>query len=199
MDVKADEEEEEHPAPADSVVVAPTAIDQAPSAKETESFETDESAATPPPHPAYRMTARISIPASVPMPAWTDSEVVRLLAISSPPASPLSPWSSPPPQIPFPPLPSILSPPSPVLSPAPPPSPIREILSAAARPAEGFRADYGFVAMVDREIVRDLEREVGYGITDSWDEIVETLQGAPVSTDTELGGYVREFETRVRQ
>nr|GFD54002.1 hypothetical protein [Tanacetum cinerariifolium] len=31
------------------------------------------------------------------------------------------------------------------------------------------------------------------------DEIVETLQGAPVSTDTELGGYVREFGTRVRQ
>nr|GFD44066.1 hypothetical protein [Tanacetum cinerariifolium] len=25
---------------------------------------------------------------------------------------------------------------------------------------------------------RDPEREVGYGITDSWDEIVETLQGA---------------------
>nr|GFC50897.1 hypothetical protein [Tanacetum cinerariifolium] len=41
--------------------------------------------------------------------------------------------------------------------------------------------------------------EVGYGITDSWDEIVETLQGAAVSTDTELGGYVREFESRVRQ
>nr|GFD20820.1 hypothetical protein [Tanacetum cinerariifolium] len=47
--------------------------------------------------------------------------------------------------------------------------------------------------------MRDPEREVGYGITDSWDEIVETLQGAPVSTDTELGGYVREFVTRVRQ
>nr|GFB53869.1 hypothetical protein [Tanacetum cinerariifolium] len=42
------------------------------------------------------------------------------------------------------------------------------------------------------------KREVGYGITDSWDEIVETLQGAPVSTNTELGGYVREFEMRVR-
>nr|GFD02903.1 hypothetical protein [Tanacetum cinerariifolium] len=71
MDVKADEEEEEeeHPAPANSVVVAPTAIDQAPSAEETEPFETDESAATPPPHPAYRMIARISIPAPVPMPA----------------------------------------------------------------------------------------------------------------------------------
>nr|GFA98242.1 hypothetical protein [Tanacetum cinerariifolium] len=43
------------------------------------------------------------------------------------------------------------------------------------------------------------EREVGYGITDSWDKIVETLQGAPVSTDIELGRYMREFETRVRQ
>nr|GFD38629.1 hypothetical protein [Tanacetum cinerariifolium] len=32
---------------------------------------------------------------------------------------------------------------------------------------------------VDREIMRDPEREVGYGITDSWDEIVENLQGAP--------------------
>nr|GFD02545.1 hypothetical protein [Tanacetum cinerariifolium] len=86
MDIEADEEEEEeHPAPADSIVVASTAADQAPSAKETEPFETDE-----------------------------------LLAISSPPSSPLSPWFSPPPQIPFPSLPPILSPPSPVLSPAPP-------------------------------------------------------------------------------
>nr|GEX22598.1 hypothetical protein [Tanacetum cinerariifolium] len=92
MDIEADEEEEEHPAHADSVVVAPAAADQALSTEETEPFVTDESTATPPPHPAYRMTARISIPAPVPMPAWTNSEVVRLLAISSPPASPLSPW-----------------------------------------------------------------------------------------------------------
>nr|GFC79330.1 hypothetical protein [Tanacetum cinerariifolium] len=47
--------------------------------------------------------------------------------------------------------------------------------------------------------MRDPEREVGYGITDSWDEIVETLLGAPVSSHTELGGYMREFETRFRQ
>nr|GEZ59966.1 hypothetical protein [Tanacetum cinerariifolium] len=257
MDVEADEEEEEeHPAPADSVVVASTDADQAPSAEETEPFETDESAATPPPYPAYRMTARISIPAPVPVPTWSDSEVVRLLVMSSPLASPLSPWSSPPPRIPFPPLPLILSPPSPVLSPAPPPSPIRSLgyraamirlrdeaastsspplqppsasrkedrpevtlpprkklgialgpgyevgessSAAATRPAGGLRADYGFVATMDREIMCDSEREVGYGITDSWDEIVETLQREPVSTDTELGGYIREFETRVRQ
>nr|GEX55001.1 hypothetical protein [Tanacetum cinerariifolium] len=125
-------EEEEHPALADSVVVASTAANQAPSAKETEPFETDESATTPPPHPAYRMTAMISILALVPMPAWTDLEIVRLLAMSSPPASPLSLWSSPPPQIPFPPLPSILSPPSHVLSPAPPPSPIHSLGYRAA-------------------------------------------------------------------
>nr|GFC95228.1 hypothetical protein [Tanacetum cinerariifolium] len=69
MDVEAgeEEEEEEHPAPGDSIVVAPTDADQAPSAEETEPFETDESAATPPPHPAYRTTSRISIPAPVPI------------------------------------------------------------------------------------------------------------------------------------
>nr|GFA99941.1 hypothetical protein [Tanacetum cinerariifolium] len=154
------------------------------------------------------MTARISIPAPVPVPAWSNSEVVRLLAMSSPPSSLLSPWSSPPPQIPFPPLPPILSPPSPVLSPAPPPSPIRIPLllpisaptlspplqlpsasrmedrlevtlpprkrlgialvpgyevgesSSAARPAGGLRADYDFVATIDREIMRDPEREM---------------------------------------
>ncbi|GKA41528.1 hypothetical protein Tco_0734188, partial [Tanacetum coccineum] len=90
MDVEVDEEaEEEHSAPAYPVVVALPAT--APSAEETEPFETDESAATPPPHPAYRMTARITIPEPLPIPAWSDSEVARLLAISSPPASPLSP------------------------------------------------------------------------------------------------------------
>nr|GEZ95112.1 putative reverse transcriptase domain-containing protein [Tanacetum cinerariifolium] len=192
MDIEADEEEEEHPAPVDSIVVASTTADQAPSAEETEPFETDESAATPSPHPAYRMTTRISIPAPVPMPTWSDSE------------------------IPFPSLPPILSPPSPVLSPAPPPSPIRSLgyqavmirlrdeaaytsspplqlpsashredrpevtlppqkrlgitlgpryevgkssSAAAARPAGGLRADYGFVATMDKEIMRDPERD----------------------------------------
>ncbi|GKD66748.1 hypothetical protein Tco_1308856 [Tanacetum coccineum] len=304
VDIEAveDEEEEEHPAPADSVVVALPATDQAPSAEETEPFETDESAATPPPHPAYRVTARISIPAPVPTPVWSDVEVARLLAISTPPSSPLSPWSSPLPQIPSPPLPPIPSPslpvsppllvssPVPVLSPSPPPSPIRSlghraamirlraeaastshslllplpfILSptksdapspgippnlpisvptsspplllpsasrmedrpevnlpswkrlgialgpryevgesssaAAARSAGGLKADYSFVATMDKEIRHDPEREVGYRITDSWDEIVEILQGAPVSTDTELGQHMTAFETRVRQ
>ncbi|GKE56791.1 hypothetical protein Tco_1495976, partial [Tanacetum coccineum] len=64
VDIEADDEEEEkHPAPANSTVVALPTADHAPSKEETELFETDESAATPPPHPAYRVTARISIPA----------------------------------------------------------------------------------------------------------------------------------------
>ncbi|GKB22268.1 hypothetical protein Tco_0856191 [Tanacetum coccineum] len=268
VDIEADdEEEEEHPTPIDSTVVALPVIDQAPSAEETEPFETDEYAATPPPHHAYRVTARISIPAPVPTPVWSDAEVARLLAIPTPPPSPLSLWSSPLPQIPFPPLPPIpspslsLSPPLPVSAP-PPASPIRSLgyravmirlraeaastshslplgplspiptptsspplllpstncredrpevtlpprkrlgialgpryeagesssAAAAARPARGLRANYGFVATMDREI------------TDSWDEIVEAMQGTPVVTDVvEFSQRMTEFETRVRQ
>ncbi|GKF79125.1 hypothetical protein Tco_0234693, partial [Tanacetum coccineum] len=60
VDIEAnDKEKEEHPASADSISIALPATDQAPSAEETEPFETDESSATPPPHPAYRVTPRI--------------------------------------------------------------------------------------------------------------------------------------------
>nr|GFA55029.1 hypothetical protein [Tanacetum cinerariifolium] len=240
MDIEADEEEEdeEHPAPADSVVIALTAADQAPSAEETETFETDESAATPSPHPAYRMTSRISIPAPVPVPACPirslgyRAAMIRLRAEAvstshSPPLPPpfiLSPTrsdtpssgtplllpisastSSPPLQLPSASRredrPEVTLPPRKRLGIALGPEyEVGESSSAAAaRPAGGLRADYGFVATMDGEIMCDPEREVGYGITDSWDEIVETLYGAPVSIDTELGGYIREFETRVRQ
>ncbi|GJV63014.1 hypothetical protein Tco_1473842, partial [Tanacetum coccineum] len=248
VDIEADddEEEEEHPAPADSVVVALPAVDHAPFAEETEPFESDESAATPPPHPTYRVTARISITALVPTPIWSDAEVSRILAISTPPSSALSPWSSLLPYIPSPPLPLI---PSPSLPVSPPASPIRslgyraamirlrakatstshslpllppiilshtrpaspssgtpplhllstnrredrpevtlppqtrlgialgpryevgESSSAAARPAGDLRAEYSFVATMDREIRRDPERDVGYRITNSWDKI----------------------------
>ncbi|GJR60964.1 hypothetical protein Tco_1503126 [Tanacetum coccineum] len=78
---------------------------------------------TPPPHPAYRVTARISIRDETPISLPPREEVERLLAMPTPPSSPLSPWSSPLPQIPSPPLPPILSP-LPILAP-PPASPIR--------------------------------------------------------------------------
>ncbi|GJY52838.1 hypothetical protein Tco_0444502 [Tanacetum coccineum] len=118
VDIEEDEEEEEHLAPADSTAVALPAVDHAPSAEETEPFETDESAATPPPHLAYQVTTRISIRDEPPTPFWSDTKVARLLAIPTPPPSPLSLWSSPLPQIPSLPLPLILSP-LPVSSPPP--------------------------------------------------------------------------------
>ncbi|GJT81827.1 putative reverse transcriptase domain-containing protein [Tanacetum coccineum] len=69
--------------------------------------------------------------------------------------------------------------------------------AATARPTGGLRTDYGFVSTMDRETRRDLERDVGYGITDSWDEIVEAMQGTPVVTDVaEFSPMMTEFETR---
>ncbi|GKD40204.1 hypothetical protein Tco_1260411 [Tanacetum coccineum] len=179
VDIEADdddEEEEEHPAPADSAVVALPAADQAPSAEETEPFETDESAATPPPHPAYRVTARISIPAPVPTPIWSNAEVARLLAISTYQSSSLLPGSyhTTTPDtitttsITITTLDSLTTTTSIITSIALGPAyEVRESSStAAARPTGGLRVDYGFVATMDREIRRDLERDVGYGITE---------------------------------
>nr|GEZ50696.1 hypothetical protein [Tanacetum cinerariifolium] len=76
---------------------------------ETESFKTGESATTPPPHPAYCVTARMSIRPHTPISLPSYTEISRLMAIPAPPPSPLSPLSSPLPQIPSPPLP-LLSP-----------------------------------------------------------------------------------------
>ncbi|GKE49429.1 hypothetical protein Tco_1480687, partial [Tanacetum coccineum] len=189
-------------------------VDHALSAEETKPFETDESAATPPPHPAYRVTARISIRDEPPTTFWSDTEVATLLAIPTPPPLPLSLWSSPLPQIPSTPLPPILSPlpvsPPLLVSSPPPASPIRIALglryevgesssAPTARPPRGFRADYGFVATIDREIMRDLKSDVGYGITDTWDEMLVDMPRAPATDDTELGRRMTEFTTRVRQ
>ncbi|GKF10847.1 hypothetical protein Tco_0048773, partial [Tanacetum coccineum] len=278
-DIEGDEEEEEHPDPADSTAVALPAVDHALSAEETEPFETDESAAIPSPPPAYRVTARISIQDDPPTPVWSDTEVARLLAIPTPPPLPLSPWSSPLPQIPSPPLPVSPPPPAsptyplgyraaiirlraeaPSTSHSPPPHiilshtradtpqsgtppllpiplptlspsllqpsadhgedrpkvclPTRKRLcfafgpryevqesssAAAARLTGGFRADYGFVTTMDREIRRDLERDVSYRITNTWEEMLIDMPGAPATDDTKLGRRMTEFATRVRQ
>nr|GEW13636.1 putative reverse transcriptase domain-containing protein [Tanacetum cinerariifolium] len=52
-----------------------------------------------------------------------------------------------------------------------------------ARPTEGFRANYGFVGTLDDDIRRDPKKKVGYRITDTWDEMVEDMQGAPAVTN----------------
>ncbi|GKE09004.1 hypothetical protein Tco_1412555, partial [Tanacetum coccineum] len=128
VDIEADdEEEEEHPTPAYFIAVALPAIDQALFAEETEPFETDESAATPPPHSAYHVTAMISILAPVPTPVWSDAEIPSppLPPILSPlPVSPLLPQISSPPRL--------ISSPVPVLSLSPPASPISPLGYRAA-------------------------------------------------------------------
>nr|GEV77369.1 putative reverse transcriptase domain-containing protein [Tanacetum cinerariifolium] len=50
------------------------------------------------------------------------------------------------------------------------------------------------------EIRRDPKREVGYGITDTWDEIAEDMQGTPAATDVVgLSQRMTDFVTTVRQ
>ncbi|GJS67630.1 hypothetical protein Tco_0682194 [Tanacetum coccineum] len=146
VDIEADDkDEEEHPALVDSTVVALPAANQAPSAEEIEPFETDESAATPP-HPAYRVTARISILVQSTQ-FGLKAEVARLSRISIPHHTHF-PWSShfPDPSPPLPryytlsvsppylifPSPLPVSSPVPVLSPSPPASPIRSLGHRAA-------------------------------------------------------------------
>ncbi|GJY87699.1 hypothetical protein Tco_0502327 [Tanacetum coccineum] len=55
------------------------------------------------------------------------------------------------------------------------------------------------ITLGPREIMRDLERDVSYGITDTWDEMLVDMLGAPVTDDTEMGRRMTEFTTRVRQ
>ncbi|GKF09599.1 hypothetical protein Tco_0043823, partial [Tanacetum coccineum] len=188
-----DDEEEEHPSPVDSTVLALPAADQA------------------------HLQRRQSPP--VPTPVWSDAEIARLLAISTPPSSPLSSWSSPLPHITSPPssgtpplhllstdrredIPKVTLPPRKRLGISLGPRyEIRESSSAAAaRPAGGLREDYGFVPTMDMEIRYDLERDVRYGITDSWDDIVKAIQGTPVVTDVaKFSQRMTKFETRVRR
>ncbi|GKF60763.1 hypothetical protein Tco_0177549, partial [Tanacetum coccineum] len=62
------------------------------------------------PYIAYRVTARMSIRTQAPTPFLSEEVAKRVLALPTPPPSPLSPYSSRLPQIPSPPLP-IPSPP----------------------------------------------------------------------------------------
>nr|GEV36060.1 hypothetical protein [Tanacetum cinerariifolium] len=68
-----------------------------------------------------------------------------------------------------------------------------------ARPTGGFRADYRFVGTLDDEIRRDPEREVGYEIIDTWDEMIEGMSEAPVTDETKLGQRMSDFVITVRQ
>ncbi|GJV83252.1 hypothetical protein Tco_1523150 [Tanacetum coccineum] len=103
------------------------AIEEEPSGDEADDEDEDEDdeeeehlalANSVSPPSVHRTTARISIPAQAPVPFLSEEEVERFLDIPTPPPSPLTPLSSPLPQIPSPPLP--VSPPLPI---SPPPLP----------------------------------------------------------------------------
>ncbi|GJY38398.1 hypothetical protein Tco_0424762 [Tanacetum coccineum] len=221
-DKDKDKEEEEHLVSADSTTLP--AIDLVPSTEDTEAFETDESAPTPP-SPRLRKV-RISVRPQTPMAAATEALIAAVAAIPpslSPPPSPLTPLSSPFPQIPSPPLP-LPSPPlllhapsSPLLLPStnrqedipeadvPPqnrlcltaPAPRFEVgESSAAAAARQPRldvthaTDYGFVDTVDATHRRPMSREVGYRITDVWDDMVRDMEERAPTTLEELSQRV---------
>ncbi|GJV41655.1 hypothetical protein Tco_1420095 [Tanacetum coccineum] len=167
-DEDEEEEEEEHPAPADSVP------------------------------PVHCMTARISIRDKPSISLPPREEVERLLALTTPPPSPLTPLSSPLLQIPSPPLPIPSPPPnSPTHIVIPDsflplrkrvhfasPTPSQEVgeSSAANRPTIArddpysiAREDlYGFVDVVDVPPRCSTSRELDYDITDTWDDLETT-------------------------
>ncbi|GJR59256.1 putative reverse transcriptase domain-containing protein [Tanacetum coccineum] len=253
IDIKGDEEEEEHSDPTDSTAVALPAVDHALSAEETEPFETDEDE-TPislppgeeipsPPLPLILSPLPVSPPLpQIPSQPLLVSSLIPVLSLSRP-ASHIRPLgyraamirlraeaASTSHSLPLPPpiilshtrpdAPSSGTPPLHLLSTdrrADRPEvtlPPRKRLGIAldlryevgesssaptARPPGGFRVDYGFVATIDREIMRDLDRDVSYGITDTWDEMSVDMLGAPATNDIELGQRMTEFTTRVRQ
>ncbi|GJZ25895.1 hypothetical protein Tco_0570148 [Tanacetum coccineum] len=171
------------------------------------------------PYIAYRVAARMSIRTQAPTPFLSEEVAERVLALPTPPPSPLSPYSSPLPQIPSPPLP-ISSPPPisptyvegslgsraagirqrdalPVHETEIPEMwlPLRKRLcrttpgpgcevgeSSAAGAARQFgpttaEADlYGFTDMLEAAPGRQMSRELGYGIRDTWDDLVGAIQ-----------------------
>ncbi|GJU94589.1 hypothetical protein Tco_1319345 [Tanacetum coccineum] len=181
-----DEEEEEYLASTDSTAIS-LVVDPIPSAEETEPFETDESAATPPP-PSGTLSSGTP-------PSWTPpSGTPPLLPIPLPTSSPplLLPsinYRADVPEVTLPPRKRLCITPGPRYE-------IRESSSApTTRLTGGFRADYGFVGTLDAEIRRDPDREIGYGITDIWEDPDEIAEEIPATDVAELGQRMTDFVT----
>ncbi|GKE65917.1 hypothetical protein Tco_1520078 [Tanacetum coccineum] len=140
-----DAEEEEHLAPAD------------PAYRVTD------------PYLAYRVTARMSIRPQAPAPFLSEEVAERLLTLPTPPPSPLSPYSSPLPQIPSPPLPI----------PSQPPNSPTYVEGSLGSRAAGIRQRDALPSTVHKtempEIWQPTSRELGYVITDTWDDLEDEI------------------------
>nr|GFC77884.1 hypothetical protein [Tanacetum cinerariifolium] len=75
--------------PSPDFIPGPEYPDSVSESDETEPFEEGETAATPPPF-GYRIAARISVQPHILTPFYSESKVERLLAIPTPPLSPVS-------------------------------------------------------------------------------------------------------------
>nr|GFC22817.1 hypothetical protein [Tanacetum cinerariifolium] len=177
QDEHDDDEEEDHPASADSI----------------------------PPPPALRVTARISFRPQPPTLSFTKEDAERFLAMPIPPPLPLTPLSSPLPQIPSPSLPA--SPPI-LTIPLHAASPPLQLLSSdrrADRPEVTLppRKRLSIVHCPGYETGESLRAEdIGYGIRDTWidpidvaeEEALTTLEGVNTRV-TELAA-VQEQDTQ---
>ncbi|GJX01014.1 hypothetical protein Tco_0184927 [Tanacetum coccineum] len=182
-----DDAEDEHLAPAEPAAVA---------------YSADQD-----PYIAYRVTARMSIRTQAPTPFLSEEVAERLLALPTPPPSPLSPYSSPLPQIPSPPLPI---PPPPPNGPTYPCRTTPDLYasrgeSSAAGAARQFgpttaEADlYGFTDMLEAAPGRRMSRELGYGIRDTWDDLVGAIQEIAPTTLEGVNQRVIELSSTVDQ
>nr|GEV30652.1 hypothetical protein [Tanacetum cinerariifolium] len=172
------------------------------------------------PPPAYRTTTRMSIRAQKPLPFLASMVMMRVAAPSTYILAPRSetPLSGTPQLLPIP-LPT--SSPSlllrstdyraDVLEVTLPPQkrlyiaigPKFEIekcsFAPTARPTGGFRADYGFVGTLDAEIRHDPDREIGYEITDVWEDLDEVVEEILATDVAELSQRMTNFVTTIRQ
>nr|GEU85693.1 reverse transcriptase domain-containing protein [Tanacetum cinerariifolium] len=152
--------------------VALPAIDHAPSAEETEPFETDESAATPPPHPAYRVTARMN-PEAIGRPDYDGGLREEIPEVDLPLQKRLCTAHTGTYEL------------------------GESYAAAAARLREPVRDDlYRFVDTIERgEGSTPAAMEVGYGITDTWDDMVGTIQDTTPTTVEGVNKRVIELST----
>ncbi|GJW64990.1 hypothetical protein Tco_0116874, partial [Tanacetum coccineum] len=200
-----DDEEEEQLAPADSAIIVPTIeLVSPPEGTEPVIPSSSTDITTTGARIIVRLQASISLP--------PEAEVERLLAMPTPPPSPLTSLSPP----------SVgeclarCTAPSAHSSPPPVPSPLLPLSgcpteiqtlriastqalvdavgeSSTARPTGGRGVDYGFVSTLDAEDRRRGSREVGYGIRDTWVDSAEAIPEIAPMTLGEVNTSVTEL------
>nr|GEY43966.1 hypothetical protein [Tanacetum cinerariifolium] len=63
----------------------------------------------------------------------------------------------------------------------------------------GYRADYGFIGTLDAELRRDQVREIGYKITNVWEDPTEATKEVPPTTMAELSQRVMDLLITVKK